>query len=124
MTAEAAPDVCIVDDDAAIRESLTLVLEVNGFSVAVFESAEDFLNSDVATTAGCLVLDARMPGMSGLELLDQLSDDGIKVPVFLITGHGDAALRETAIEKGVLECFQKPFDSKLLVERIRSVMSS
>ena len=109
---EEEPIVYVVDDEAAIRHSLSLLLDVHGIRSATYASPFDFLDAEISDNHGCLVLDARMPGMTGLELLDHLQSRGWNMPVFLITGHGDDQMLEAAQRRGVVRCFSKPFNNE------------
>lgn len=114
--------VFVVDDDDAVRESLAFLLKSVGLRVESFASAQDFLKQYNATRAGCLVLDIRMPGMSGLELQDKLSQMGSMLPIIFITGHGDVPMAVKAIKAGAADFVQKPFRDQELIDRIREVL--
>lgn len=107
----AAPDqqIFIVDDDEALRDSLVWMLESSGYRVAAFDSAEAFLAVWSDVMAGCLVLDVRMPGMSGLELFEELGRRRCTLPVIFITGHGDVPMAVAALKKGAADFIEKPF---------------
>ncbi|MCA9248903.1 MAG: response regulator [Planctomycetales bacterium] len=124
MTHGEEPIVYVVDDEPAIRQAIALLLHVNGIQTQVFASPGEFLEMPSLPRRCCLVLDARMPGMSGLELLDRLAERKWAVPVFLITGHGDENMLEAAHRKGVVKCFNKPFDNDDFVASIRNAMPS
>jgi FixJ family two-component response regulator len=111
----AKPLVILVDDDAALRDSLRWLLESAGHCVADYSSAEDFLAACDPGQRGCLVLDIRMPGMSGLELQDELSRRGWHMPIIFITGHGDVPTAVSAVKKGALEFLEKPFNDEALL---------
>ena len=114
--------VLVVDDDDAVRESLAFLLKSVGLRVESFASAQDFLKQYNAARAGCLVLDIRMPGMSGLELQDKLSQMGSMLPIIFITGHGDVPTAVKAIKAGAADFVQKPFRDQELIDRIREVL--
>lgn len=114
--------VYIVDDDASIRASLSALLEVNDILSEAFASPAEFLSEADTSKNCCLIVDARLPGMSGLELLAQLSIDVRTIPSFMITGHGESNLLEVAKERGVIECFRKPFDCDQLVASVQLAM--
>ncbi|MFO1348175.1 MAG: response regulator FixJ [Pseudomonadales bacterium] len=114
--------VFVVDDDDAVRESLAFLLKSVGLRVESFASAQDFLKQYNAARAGCLVLDIRMPGMSGLELQDKLSQMGSMLPIIFITGHGDVPMAVKAIKAGAADFVQKPFRDQELIDRIREVL--
>ncbi|MAG93736.1 MAG: response regulator [Pirellulaceae bacterium] len=113
--------VCVVDDDSAIRESLSLLLEANDIPTETFATPQEFLDTCDVAKRRCLVLDERLPGMTGLELLDRIPNRG-HLPVFMITGHGDGDMLAAAKRKGVKRCFQKPFDSNELVANIQQAI--
>ncbi|MCW8933627.1 MAG: response regulator [Gammaproteobacteria bacterium] len=113
----------IVDDDNAIRQSLSLLMKSEGIPVKVYESAESFLNSYKQNKGECLLLDIRMPGMSGLELLDELRDLDISIPVIFITGHGDVSMAVQAMKAGATDFIEKPFDSDYLIRRTKDCLN-
>lgn len=116
------PIVYIVDDDSAIRKALSLLLAAHGLASRTFESPKAIVEERRIPPNACLILDARMPGMTGIELLDELKTELQSVPVFMITGHGDAQLIEAATNRGVIECFQKPFDSRQLISAVKDAL--
>jgi FixJ family two-component response regulator len=121
MTAQ-SPIVFIVDDDAAVRNSLRLLVKSVGLSAAVFVSAQEFLASYDPRQPGCLVLDVRMPGMSGLELQQQLNLRGAVIPVVFISGHGDIPMAVEAMQNGAFDFLQKPFRDQDLIDRIQRAL--
>lgn len=110
--------VYIVDDDAAVRESLCLLVESVGLRATAFGSAADFLEQCSPVSAGCIVLDIRMPGISGLELQERLNAAGITLPVIIITGHGDITMAVRAMKAGAMDFIQKPFSDQELLDQI------
>lgn len=114
--------VFVVDDDDAVRESLAFLLKSVGLKVESFSSAQDFLKSYNPARAGCLVLDIRMPGMSGLELQEKLKQMESMLPIIFITGHGDVPMAVKAIKAGAADFVQKPFRDQELIDRIREVL--
>lgn len=108
----------IVDDDEAIRDALIWLLKSRQVESCAWPSAEDFLADWRDDMRGCLVLDVRMEGMSGLELFDQLSARGSLMPVIFLSGHGDIPLAVAAVKKGALDFVEKPFNDNELVDRI------
>jgi FixJ family two-component response regulator len=116
--------VYVVDDDEAVRDSLTWLLESNGYTVKCQPSAERFLQAlqgDHKETVSCLILDVRMPGMSGLELQERLLAEGIPMPISFITGHGDVSMAVSTMKKGAIDFIEKPFkesELKVLVEKM------
>jgi len=115
--------VFVVDDDQAMRSSLQWLIESVGLAVESFASADDFLNSYYPGRAGCLLLDVRMPGMSGLELQEYLNAHQIKIPVIIITGHGDVHMAVRAMKRGAVDFIEKPFNDEILLDAIRNALS-
>lgn len=114
--------VFIVDDDDAVRESLAFLMKSVGIKAESFPNAQAFLDSYNPARPGCLVLDIRMPGMSGLELQDKLKQMGSILPIIFITGHGDVPMAVKAIKAGAMDFVQKPFRDQELIDRIREVL--
>ena len=114
--------VYVVDDDEAVRDSLRWLLEANGFRVQAFASAEDFLADPARDQTGCLVLDVRMPGMSGLELHDVLRARGSSLPLVFITGHGDVQMAVASMKKGAADFLEKPFSDEQLCTLVRQCL--
>jgi len=110
--------VYVVDDDPAIRDSLSLSLSLRGYHIAQFASAEDFLNAYDDAWVGCVVADIRMPGMSGLQLQAALAERGSKLPVVIITGHGDVTSAREAFRGKAIDFLEKPFDDEHLISAI------
>lgn len=110
--------VFIVDDDAAVRDSLALLLSLRGHATAVFSCAEDFLRVIDPAWRGCVVADIRMPGMSGLDLQVALAAHRAAMPVIIITGHGDIAAARQAFKSQAVDFLEKPFDDDALVQAI------
>lgn len=109
----------IIDDDAAMRDSLVFLLDTAGFNVAASASAAEFLATIPNPRLGCIVTDIRMPDMTGLELINVLRTDGHAYPVVVITGHGDVPLAVEAMKAGVIDFIEKPFDDETLLDAIR-----
>jgi len=116
------PIVFIVDDDEAVRNSLRLLVKSVGLTAAALDSAQEFLASYDPLQPGCLVLDVRMPGMSGLELQQQLNLRGAVIPVIFITGHGDVPMAVEAMQQGAFDFLQKPFRDQDLIDRIQRAL--
>jgi FixJ family two-component response regulator len=116
--------VCIVDDDASLRRSLRNLLMSVGFEVETFQSAEAFLESAHRQHTGCMVLDLRMTGMSGLELLRNLAATGSRIPVIVLTAHGDEDTRQRSLQAGAVAFLTKPFQSAALVDAVRTALST
>ncbi len=108
----------IVDDDEAIRDALTWLFKSRQVTSRAWPSAEAFLADWRDSLRGCLVLDVRMEGMSGLELFDQLSERGSQLPIIFLSGHGDIPLAVAAVKKGALDFVEKPFNDNDLVDRV------
>ncbi|MBN2886311.1 MAG: response regulator transcription factor [Chromatiaceae bacterium] len=115
--------VFVVDDDQAMRTSLQWLIESTGMSVETYASADDFLAHYVPGRAGCLLLDVRMPGMSGLDLQGYLARENYRVPVIIITGHGDVAMAVKAMKAGAADFIEKPFDDEDLLRSIRNALA-
>ena len=117
--------VYVIDDDAAMRDSLDFLLGAAGFSVRLFDSAQAFLSELPKLDAGCVVTDIRMPGMDGMELLRQLNTaPGVrKLPVIVMTGHGDVPLAVEAMKLGALDFLEKPFEDDRLIGMIETALS-
>lgn len=112
----------IVDDDAAIRDALSWLLRSRGVPAQTWESGEAFLAAVSGETRGCVVLDIRMEGMSGIEVFEQLLGRGYTIPVIFLTGHGDVPLAVTALKGGAFDFVEKPFNGNHLVDRIIEAM--
>jgi two-component system response regulator DctR len=112
------PTVHVVDDDEAIRDALAWLLRSRGVPARTWPSAEAFLAEWSEGLRGCLVLDVRMDGMSGIELFDRLLARGSRLPVIFLTGHGDVPLAVAALKKGAIDFVEKPFNDNELVDRI------
>lgn len=115
--------VFIVDDDASVRDALSLLLSLRGYATAMFACAEDFLKALSPSWQGCVLADIRMPGMSGLDMQTALEDRASKLPVVIITGHGDVAAARQAFTAGAVDFLEKPFDDQLLVQAIDRALS-
>jgi two-component system response regulator TtrR len=112
----------VVDDDEAMRDSMTWLLEGEGYRVACFDSAENFLKARHDDMHGCLVLDVRMPEMSGLELHERLDALGSQLPVIFVTGHGDVPMAVSALQRGACDFIEKPFHNEDLLSRIQRAL--
>ena len=118
------PLVYIVDDDEALRDSLVWLLESSGLKASPFASAEAFLKAWNNDMRGCIVLDIRMAGMSGLELHERLLSLNVSLPVIFITGHGDVPMAVSALKKGAFDFIEKPFNDQDLVGVIHKALAS
>jgi len=117
------PTVYVVDDDASIRESLSSLIRSAGMAVEVFSSPFDFLAQDKLSDFSCAVLDVRMPGLDGLDLLDRIIALGREIPVIFITGHGDVPQAVRAMKSGAIDFLNKPFDDTDLLNAIAVALS-
>jgi len=117
------PTIFVVDDDQAMRQSLTWLIESVGMAVETFDSANAFLGSYYPGRAGCLLLDVRMPGMSGLDLQGYLNQHEIYIPVIIITGHGDVHMAVSALKAGAVDFIEKPFDDEALLESVQKALT-
>lgn len=115
--------VFVVDDDQAMRNSLKWLIESVGVQVESFASADEFLAQYQPGRAGCLVLDVRMPGMSGLDLQEYLVEKDIHIPVVIITGHGDVPMAVRAMKGGAIDFIEKPFNDEVLLDAIRRAIA-
>jgi FixJ family two-component response regulator len=117
------PTIYIVDDDPSVRQSTELMLQSVGFNVKTFFSAQDFLNANVQETFGCLILDVRMPGISGLDLQEKLLSAKMPLPVIFITGHGTIPMSVRAMKAGAVDFLQKPFEEQELLDAINRAVN-
>ena len=115
--------VAIVDDDPSMRKALAGLLKAAGFSARSFTSAEEFLNSALLRLTSCLILDIRMPDMSGLDLHAELTARSVRIPTIFITAHGDGKTREQALSAGAVGYLTKPFDDEALLEYVRTALA-
>jgi len=114
--------VYLVDDEFAVRDSLALLIESTGQTIRTFRAAEDFLNNYDPEKPGCLILDVRMPSMSGLELQDELLRREISIPIIFISGHSGIPDSAKAFRAGAVDFLEKPFDNEILLERIEEAI--
>jgi FixJ family two-component response regulator len=117
--ADAKPVVYVVDDDAAMRESLRFLVESVGLVARTFESANAFLDGFEPGMVGCAIFDVRMPGISGLDLQEQLRARKINLPVIVVTGHADVPMAVRAMKAGAFDFIEKPFNDQVLIERVQ-----
>ncbi|WP_018267663.1 MULTISPECIES: response regulator transcription factor [unclassified Methylosinus] len=118
----AAAIVHVIDDDAAVRDSLTLLLKMADFDVRAHASARDFLAGLRPGDGGCVVTDVRMPGTSGLELLAEIKARGLDLPVIVITAHADVSLAVQAMKAGAVDLLEKPFGEETLLRSVRQAL--
>jgi two-component system, LuxR family, response regulator FixJ len=114
--------VYLVDDDFSVRDSLSLLIESSGQSVRCFESADAFLDQYDPEQAGCLILDVRMPNMTGLELQEELARRGYAIPIIFISGHAEIPDSSKAFRAGAVDYMEKPFDSQTLLARAQEAI--
>jgi two-component system response regulator FixJ len=112
----------VIDDDDAVRESLTFLLKAAGLAVRTYENATAFLRDDPKAKSGCIVTDVRMPDISGLDLLHRLKELHVGLPVIVITGHGDVPLAVEAMKAGALDFLEKPFDDDALLTSVNAAL--
>jgi two-component system response regulator FixJ len=120
---EKSSTVFVVDDDSGVRSSIRMLLKSIGITAISMASAQEFLQAFDPSQPGCLVLDIRMPGMSGMELQQQLSLRGAIIPVIFITGHGDVPMAVEAMQHGAFDFLQKPFRDQDLIDRIQKALA-
>ncbi len=116
--------VYIVDDDPAVRDSLRWLIESLQHPVETFESAQAFLDNFVPGSIGCLVLDVRLPGMSGLQLQKKLTEDGVDLPIIIITGHGDVPMAVRALQDGAMHFLEKPFRDQEVLDCVQEALEN
>jgi len=119
---QSEPTIRIVDDDRAVRDALKLLLHSVGLNAKTFESAAEFLDNDEPAVPGCVVLDVRMPGMSGLELQEQMTSRGSKLPIVFVTAHGDIPMAVKAVKAGAIDFIQKPFRDQELLDKVQQAI--
>lgn len=115
--------IAIVDDDEPLREALGSVMKAAGFVTSTFATAEEFFESPDRQETACLILDVRLPGMSGVELQKRLHDADSQIPIIFVTAHGDASLRELVMKAGAAGFLNKPVRSDALLKEIRSALA-
>jgi FixJ family two-component response regulator len=117
------PTVHVVDDDPGVRQAIVWMLESAGRHVQAFDSAEEFLAAYPAERSGCLVLDLRLRGMTGLALLDELAQRGITLPVIMLTGFAEVSVAVEALQRGAIDFIEKPVDDARLLERVETALA-
>jgi FixJ family two-component response regulator len=117
------PKVFVVDDDAAMRDSLQWLIQSVGVAVETFATAEEFLAAYDPSRPGCLVLDVRMPGMGGLNLQQELNRREIGLPILIVTGYAEVPMAVRALKAGAFDFIEKPFSDQLLLERVRQAIT-
>lgn len=119
---DTASIIYVVDDDESVRKSLTRLLYASGFDAIAFPTADDFLANASKTVTGCLILDVRLPGLTGLELQDLMKQSGFSLPIIFITGHGDIPMSVRAMKKGAVEFLTKPFEHSELISSVKEAI--
>ena len=114
----------IVDDDAAVRDALSMVFETEGFAVRAHETGDAFVEDVMAGRPGCVLLDVHMPGRSGIDILKTLNADRYPDPIFIISGQGDIPLAVAAIKQGAFDFIEKPFDADTVVQRVNEALEA
>ena len=115
--------VFIVDDESSVRDSLRWLLESIRLRIETFDSAESFLSNYTPDRSGCLILDVRMPGISGPELLDQMNHIGAPIPIIFLSAHGDVPLTVRAMKGGAFDFLQKPYNNQEFLDRVRQALA-
>jgi RNA polymerase sigma factor (sigma-70 family) len=123
FVAEPEPTIFIVDDDEVVRDSLSRLMETVSLKAKAFPSAQQFLDAYDHSQPGCLVLDVRMPGMSGLKLQDELLARNMTIPIIFISGYGELPLAVEALRKGAIDFIEKPVGDQVLLERIQEALA-
>jgi FixJ family two-component response regulator len=123
MNTEPSPVVFVIDDDASMRSAISRLLEAAGLNVQAFTSAQEFLSSKLDDAPGCLVLDVRLPGLSGLDLQKEMLAQGIYYPIIFVTGHGDIPMSVQAMKAGAVEFLTKPFRDQDLLDAITQAIA-
>ncbi|MCP4709504.1 MAG: response regulator transcription factor, partial [Planctomycetes bacterium] len=116
------PTVFVIDNDQAVREGLSLLIKSVGLNVETYSSAQEYLEAFNPSRPGCLVLDVRMPGMSGLELQETLHRRNVKIPIIMISGHGDVPMAVQTVKMGAVDFIEKPFRDQVLLDRIQKAI--
>jgi two-component system, LuxR family, response regulator FixJ len=117
-------EIIIVDDDAAVRDALSVVFSLEGYHVSSFGDGQSLLNAARARTPACVILDVHMPGRSGLDILKELNAEDWSAPIFIISGQGDIPMAVEAIKNGALDFIEKPFDANTVVTRVREAIEA
>lgn len=120
---QSEPTVFVVDDDASMLKGLRLLMKSVGLKVETYQKGQEFLDSYDPARPGCLVLDVRMPDMSGLELQETLGKNNIPIPVIIITGYGEVPTAVSAMKRGAVDFLEKPFNDQVLVDQIQKAIA-
>ena len=122
MTSSDQPTVLIIDDDSRMREAMQRLLKTVGLHFESFATPQDFLSHKLPDGPSCLVLDVRLPGMSGLDVQSKLNEEGVQIPIIFITGHGDIPMTVKAMKSGAVEFLTKPFRDQDLIDAIQQAL--
>jgi two-component system, LuxR family, response regulator FixJ len=122
-TSEPSQTVFVVDDDEGMRKGLRFLLESTGYDVETLDSAQAFLDFYRPSMRGCVLLDVRMPGMSGLELQEHLRSENIAIPVIIVTAHANVPMAVDAMQNGAFDFIEKPFEGSVLLGRVRQAIA-
>jgi len=122
MTSSDQPTVLIIDDDSRMREAMQRLLKTVGLHFESFATPQDFLGHKLPDAPCCLVLDVRLPGMSGLDVQSKLNEEGVQIPIIFITGHGDIPMTVKAMKSGAVEFLTKPFRDQDLIDAIQQAL--
>ena len=120
---EIAQTIFVVDDEAVVRKAVSLILEQTGHHIETFASAAEFLERYDGSQPGCLVSDVRMPGMDGMDLLRHLSQQGRKIPVVMLSAHGDIPMAVSAVKTGAIDFLEKPADPSVLRQKVANALT-
>ena len=122
MTRPPAARVAVVDDDEAVRDALSMMLRTAGYAADTYASASEYLNRKPPPPPACVVLDVRMPGMTGLELQERLAERAFDLPIVFLTGHGDVAMAVRAMKRGAFDFLEKPVDDQRLLAIVKAAV--
>jgi RNA polymerase sigma factor (sigma-70 family) len=117
------PKIFLVDDDAGIRDALSLLLSLRGMESVAFASGEEALEHIEPTSRGCILSDLRMPGLGGIELMHAMQERGVTLPIVMLTAHGDVATTRAALRGGAFDFLEKPIDDDILIDVLKHAMS-
>lgn len=123
MTEQGKPVIHIVDDEPDVRDALGMLMRSVGYQTQAYASGDDFLQRYRPGVPGCLLLDVRMPGISGLELQERLSRDGVALPAIIMTGHGDVPMAVRAMKAGAFDFIEKPCNDQVLLDRVAEAIA-
>ena len=124
MTELSERKIFIVDDDAAVRDALSVLFSFEGFTVREFADGASFIAAAKQETPSCIIMDVHMPGRSGIEILNELNADHYPSPIFIISGQGDIPMAVNAIKSGAFDFFEKPFDAETVIVRVREAIQA